>query len=96
MDTGSVLIVIDQHYAVARGDPQYGEKSDERTEGDYAASYIRRQQSAHQGRWQGDEGQDRQTPAPEGRHQEEENPDRSSNPKEDQAVLGSLPLRELS
>src|SRR3990170_2214583 len=91
-----MLIVSHQHDAVARGNPEYRQEANERTQREYTAPYIRRQHSAHQGRWQREEGQGRQPPATECGEQDEKHPDRSCNPISKQAVLGSLPLLVLA
>src|SRR3989304_770077 len=91
-----MLIVTHQHDAIARRDPEHSQKANERTEREDAAAHICRQHSAHQGRWQGEEGQGRQPPATECGEQDEKHPDRSCNPISKQAVLGGLPLLVLA
>ena len=92
-----MLIVTDQHDAVARGDPQDREKPDQRAEReDAVAREIRRQHAAHQGQGQAQEGQHRQAPVPEGRLQEEEDHEHRDKPGEQDALLGSLPLGVLA
>src|SRR3990172_6214268 len=91
-----MLIVFDQHDAVACINPQHREESHERTEGDVAATYVRGQHPDHQGGGQGHEGESRQAPVPKGRLQQEENPDRTEHRKDKQVPLGSLTLLELT
>ena len=85
-----MLVMLDQHDAVARRYPEHSEQSGERSERDSVAGRERRQHSPHQGRWQGEEDHSCQAPGPEGRLQEEEDPERGGDPEDEQAFQGGL------
>ena len=75
-----MLIVVDQQDPVAHRDPKHREQAGERAERDDAAAG---EETAHQRRGQGQEGERRQAPAPKGRLEEEEDPNQRGNDKGD-------------
>src|SRR6266567_5213608 len=85
-----MLVVLDQHNAVAHRYPKHSEQTGKGGEREDIAAREGSQHSTSQSERQREEGQSRQTPVPESSLQEQNDAERSSDLEAKQASLSSL------